>query len=44
LPDLAVRHVDWKTAGVLAAVIKGVDARGEGSTRELRPPELDLFR
>ena len=34
-----------KTDGVPAAVISGVDARGEGTARELViPPERDLFR
>jgi coenzyme F420-0:L-glutamate ligase/coenzyme F420-1:gamma-L-glutamate ligase len=34
-----------KTDGVPAVVIRGVDARGEGSARELvMPPERDLFR
>jgi coenzyme F420-0:L-glutamate ligase/coenzyme F420-1:gamma-L-glutamate ligase len=34
-----------KTAGVPAVVISGVDARGEGTARELvMPPERDLFR
>ena len=34
-----------KTAGVPAAVIRGVDALGEGSARELvMPPDRDLFR
>ena len=34
-----------KTEGVPAAVIRGVEARGEGSARELvMPPERDLFR
>jgi len=34
-----------KTDGVPAVVIRGVDARGEGSARELvMPPKRDLFR
>jgi coenzyme F420-0:L-glutamate ligase/coenzyme F420-1:gamma-L-glutamate ligase len=34
-----------KTAGVPAAVISGVDARGDGTARELvMPAERDLFR
>jgi coenzyme F420-0:L-glutamate ligase / coenzyme F420-1:gamma-L-glutamate ligase len=34
-----------KTDGVPAVLIRGVDARGEGSARELvMPPERDLFR
>ena len=34
-----------KTDGVPAVVIRGVDARGDGSARELvMPPERDLFR
>ena len=34
-----------KTAGVPAAIVRGVDARGEGSARELViPAERDLFR
>jgi coenzyme F420-0:L-glutamate ligase/coenzyme F420-1:gamma-L-glutamate ligase len=34
-----------KTDGVPAVVIRGVEARGEGSARELvMPPERDLFR
>ncbi len=41
----AAELVMGKTAGVPAAVIRGVDARGEGSARELvMPPERDLFR
>jgi coenzyme F420-0:L-glutamate ligase / coenzyme F420-1:gamma-L-glutamate ligase len=41
----AAELVLGKTDGVPAAVIRGVDARGEGSARELvMPPELDLFR
>jgi coenzyme F420-0:L-glutamate ligase / coenzyme F420-1:gamma-L-glutamate ligase len=41
----AAELVMGKTAGVPAAVIRGVDARGEGSARELViPPERDLFR
>jgi F420-0:gamma-glutamyl ligase len=34
-----------KTRGVPAALIRGVDARGEGSGRDLvMPAERDLFR
>ena len=34
-----------KTEGIPAAVIRGVDARGEGAARDLvMPPERDLFR
>ncbi len=41
----AAELVMGKTAGVPAAVIRGVDARGEGNARELvMPPERDLFR
>ena len=41
----AAELVMGKTAGVPAAVIRGVDALGEGSARELvMPPERDLFR
>jgi len=41
----AAELVMGKTAGVPAAVIRGVDARREGSARELvMPPERDLFR
>jgi coenzyme F420-0:L-glutamate ligase / coenzyme F420-1:gamma-L-glutamate ligase len=41
----AAELVMGKTAGVPAAVISGVDARGEGSARELvMPPDRDLFR
>ena len=41
----AAELVMGKTAGVPAAVIRGVDARGEGSARELvMPPDRDLFR
>jgi coenzyme F420-0:L-glutamate ligase/coenzyme F420-1:gamma-L-glutamate ligase len=41
----AAELVLGKTDGVPAAVIRGVDARGEGSARELvMPPERDLFR
>ncbi|HEY8843117.1 MAG TPA: coenzyme F420-0:L-glutamate ligase [Gaiellaceae bacterium] len=41
----AAELVMGKTSGVPAAVIGGVDARGEGNARELvMPPERDLFR
>jgi coenzyme F420-0:L-glutamate ligase/coenzyme F420-1:gamma-L-glutamate ligase len=41
----AAELVLGKTDGIPAAVISGVDARGEGSARELvMPPERDLFR
>jgi coenzyme F420-0:L-glutamate ligase / coenzyme F420-1:gamma-L-glutamate ligase len=41
----AAELVMGKTAGVPAAVIRGVDAGGEGSARELvMPPKRDLFR
>jgi coenzyme F420-0:L-glutamate ligase/coenzyme F420-1:gamma-L-glutamate ligase len=41
----AAELVLGKTDGVPAAVIRGVDARGEGSARELlMPRERDLFR
>ena len=41
----AAELVMGKTAGVPAAVIRGVDVLGEGSARELvMPPERDLFR
>jgi coenzyme F420-0:L-glutamate ligase / coenzyme F420-1:gamma-L-glutamate ligase len=41
----AAELVLGKTEGVPAAVIRGVDAGGEGSARELvMPPERDLFR
>jgi coenzyme F420-0:L-glutamate ligase / coenzyme F420-1:gamma-L-glutamate ligase len=41
----AAELVLGKTAGVPAAVIRGVDARGEGSARNLvMPAERDLFR
>jgi coenzyme F420-0:L-glutamate ligase / coenzyme F420-1:gamma-L-glutamate ligase len=41
----AAELVLGKTAGVPAAVIRGVDARGEGSARELvMPADRDLFR
>jgi coenzyme F420-0:L-glutamate ligase/coenzyme F420-1:gamma-L-glutamate ligase len=41
----AAELVLGKTNGVPAAVIRGVEARGEGSARELvMPPERDLFR
>jgi coenzyme F420-0:L-glutamate ligase/coenzyme F420-1:gamma-L-glutamate ligase len=41
----AAELVMGKTAGVPAAVIRGVHARGEGSARELvMPPDRDLFR
>jgi len=34
-----------KTRGVPAAVVRGYDAAGEGSGRDLlMPPERDLFR
>jgi coenzyme F420-0:L-glutamate ligase/coenzyme F420-1:gamma-L-glutamate ligase len=41
----AAELVMGKTAGVPAAVIRGVDVNGEGSARELvMPSERDLFR
>jgi coenzyme F420-0:L-glutamate ligase / coenzyme F420-1:gamma-L-glutamate ligase len=41
----AAELVLGKTAGVPAAVIRGVDARGEGAARDLvMPAERDLFR
>jgi coenzyme F420-0:L-glutamate ligase / coenzyme F420-1:gamma-L-glutamate ligase len=41
----AAELVMGKTAGVPAAVIRGVDVSGEGGARELvMPPERDLFR
>jgi coenzyme F420-0:L-glutamate ligase/coenzyme F420-1:gamma-L-glutamate ligase len=41
----AAELVMGKTAGVPAAVIRGVDALGEGSARDLvMPPDRDLFR
>jgi len=41
----AAELVMGKTSGVPAAVIRGFDARGEGSARELvMPAERDLFR
>ena len=41
----AAELVLGKTAGIPAAVIRGVDARGEGSARDLvMPVERDLFR
>ena len=41
----AAELVMGKTAGVPAAVIRGVDALGEGSARELvMPSDRDLFR
>jgi coenzyme F420-0:L-glutamate ligase/coenzyme F420-1:gamma-L-glutamate ligase len=41
----AAELVLGKTAGVPAAVIRGVDARGEGTARDLvMPAERDLFR
>jgi coenzyme F420-0:L-glutamate ligase/coenzyme F420-1:gamma-L-glutamate ligase len=41
----AAELVLGKTNGVPAAVIRGVDARGEGTARELvMPAERDLFR
>ena len=41
----AAELVMGKTGGVPAAVIRGVDALGEGSARELvMPPDRDLFR
>ena len=41
----AAELVLGKTRGVPAAVVRGVDLRGEGSGRELvMPPERDLFR
>jgi coenzyme F420-0:L-glutamate ligase/coenzyme F420-1:gamma-L-glutamate ligase len=41
----AAELVMGKTRGVPAALIRGVDARGEGTGRELvMPPERDLFR
>ncbi len=41
----AAQLVLGKTDGIPAAVIRGADARGEGSARDLvMPPERDLFR
>jgi coenzyme F420-0:L-glutamate ligase/coenzyme F420-1:gamma-L-glutamate ligase len=41
----AAELVFGKTAGIPAAVIRGVDAAGEGRARDLvMPPERDLFR
>ena len=41
----AAELVLGKTAGIPAAVVRGLDLRGEGSGRELViPPERDLFR
>ena len=41
----AAELVMGKTAGVPAAVIRGYEARGDGSARDLvMPPERDLFR
>jgi coenzyme F420-0:L-glutamate ligase/coenzyme F420-1:gamma-L-glutamate ligase len=41
----AAELVMGKTAGVPAAIIRGIDARGEGNARELvMPAERDLFR
>jgi coenzyme F420-0:L-glutamate ligase / coenzyme F420-1:gamma-L-glutamate ligase len=41
----AAELVMGKTAGVPAAIVRGVDAAGEGSARELvMPPDRDLFR
>ena len=41
----AAQLVLGKTDGVPAAVIRGFDARGDGSARELvMPAERDLFR
>jgi coenzyme F420-0:L-glutamate ligase / coenzyme F420-1:gamma-L-glutamate ligase len=41
----AAELVLGKTAGIPAAVIRGVDAAGEGRARDLvMPPERDLFR
>jgi coenzyme F420-0:L-glutamate ligase / coenzyme F420-1:gamma-L-glutamate ligase len=41
----AAQLVMGKTAGIPAAVIRGVDARGEGTAREIvMPAERDLFR
>jgi coenzyme F420-0:L-glutamate ligase/coenzyme F420-1:gamma-L-glutamate ligase len=41
----AAELVMGKTSGVPAAVIRGVDARGDGDAQELvMPPDRDLFR
>jgi coenzyme F420-0:L-glutamate ligase / coenzyme F420-1:gamma-L-glutamate ligase len=41
----AAELVMGKTAGVPAAIVRGVDAAGEGSARDLvMPPDRDLFR
>ena len=41
----AAELVLGKTRGVPAAIVRGLDLRGEGSARELvMPPERDLFR
>ena len=41
----AAELVMGKTRGVPAAIVRGVDARGDGSGRDLvLPPERDLFR
>jgi coenzyme F420-0:L-glutamate ligase/coenzyme F420-1:gamma-L-glutamate ligase len=41
----AAELVRGKTAGIPAAVVRGVDVRGKGSARDLvMPPERDLFR
>jgi coenzyme F420-0:L-glutamate ligase/coenzyme F420-1:gamma-L-glutamate ligase len=41
----AAELVLGKTSGVPAAIVRGVDVRGEGSAAELvMPPERDLFR
>jgi coenzyme F420-0:L-glutamate ligase/coenzyme F420-1:gamma-L-glutamate ligase len=41
----AAELVMGKTAGVPAAIVRGVDAAGEGSAKELvMPPDRDLFR
>ena len=41
----AAELVRGKTAGIPAAVVRGLDVSGEGSARELvMPPERDMFR
>jgi len=41
----AAQLVLGKTDGIPAAIVRGVDARGEGTARDLvMPPERDLFR
>jgi len=41
----AAELVRRKTAGVPAAVVRGLDVAGEGTAQELlMPPERDMFR